>query len=504
MSTKGPWKPHLTNLRGRCGLPRGFTLTELMIAVVVLLVVMAAAGKIFDTVTKVTGLSEATTSVLQEAAAIERQLRQDFEALAPEGFLGIRQVRVRNDFYGATDLIDPSLSPTHFFRADQLVYFTNALGGIQTFRQAAGSNHKAQGTVSFVYFGHGFQLPEGLPVQSGAGDTVLAHDPAEDVFPWTHGVIDMVRTTFRTGGTNDNFNFTGAGQIEGTQPPPNQWLLCRQQAVLVDDDGTAPGDNSETVYMQNNIAGRSIFLNDPFLLPRGSRELRNGRVDAAATQMHNVRNRVEFLNGSPLIWFNNFGPGAATQRTRIADTMQYRRAEREAPSMHRVDQALTNSVIASGCSNVRIEWTYEPGVGNYDADGIPFNGNEFRGFTLDPQLEQPWFGLPNDRGDANGTVTFDAYASSVIPPQTIFTNNIEGYPNGVPSAGDTLQVYEAFFGYNQTRPLDPVSGQPDIDMAFTPWPSAIRVTLTLHDPNARLTHGREVQFVLRLPKRVGQ
>lgn len=179
--------------------------------------------------------------------------------------------------------------------------------------------------------------------------------------------------------------------------------------------------------------------------------------------------------------------------------MQYRRAEREAPSMHRVDQALTNSVIGSACSSVRIDWTYANGVGFIDRDGLPNNGNEFRGFNFDPAFEQPWFGLPNLGNDARGTFPLSTF-SPPSPIETIFPANIEQLVVDTP----TLQVYEAIFGYNQTQPLDPATGLPDIDMAYTPWPSAVRVTLTLHDVNTRLPNGRDVQFVLRLPQRVGR
>lgn len=479
-------------------LQRGFTLTELMVAVVVLLVVIAAAGKMFDTVTKVTGLASATQDVLTEASAIERQLRPDFENIAPEGYLAIRQVRVRNDINGAT-LLDPSLPFNHYFRADQIVYFTNTLSGMQTYRQAAGSNHKGEATVAFCYFGPGFQLVNAGGVPPGATDPVQAVDPLNDVFPWTTGQIPVVRTTFRTGGTNDNFNYTNAGNINGTQPPPSQWLLLRQQVILANDDTQADTDNSKTVFMTNNIAARSIFLNDPFLGAKGSHEIRNGRVDAASTVMHNVRNRVQFNGANVLPWF-----GSPSQRTRIADTMQYRRGERVAPSMHRVDQALTNSVISSGCSSVRIDWTYDPGVGFADRDGIPNNGNEFRGFNVDPTLETPWFGLA-DPAPANGIndkrgvfPLFNYPAPQAI--QTIFPNNIEQLVVDTP----TLQVYEAMFGYNQTTALDPSTGNPDANLIYTPWPSALRITLTLHDSNVRLEQGREVQFILRLPKRAGR
>jgi len=489
-------KPSSGSERVLLAVSRGFTLTELMIAVVVLLVVIAATGKIFDTVTKVTGLSEATQDVLQEASAIERQLRPDFEAIAPEGFVAIRQVRVRNDINFATTgtLLDPSLSPLHYFRADQIVFFTNSLANAQTYRLSEGSYHKGQGTVAFEYFGPGFQLLNASAAQILPGDIVQAHDasPALTVFPWTNGNIDMVRTRIKTiGGTGpatDIYTATPAGQINATQPPPNQWLLVRQQALLADDDDNAPNSNSKTVYLQNQ-ASRSIFMSDPFIGNFRSPQLRDSRADVASTLMHQIRNRIEFVGTTYQNW--------ASQRARIGDSMQYRRAERVAPSMHRVDQALTNGVIASGCSSVRIDWTYDPGVGFADRDGITGNGNEFRGFNVDPRLETPWFGLADLGNDQRGVFPFFNYTA----PQsieTIFPNNIEQLVVDTP----TLQVYEAIFGYNQTQALN-AAGNPDVNMIYTPWPSAVRITLTLHDTNVRLPQGREVQFVLRLPKRAG-
>jgi hypothetical protein len=36
---------------------------------------------------------------------------------------------------------------------------------------------------------------------------------------------------------------------------------------------------------------------------------------------------------------------------------------------------------------------------------------------------------------------------------------------------------------------------------YTPWPTQIRVTATIHDPRLVLDRGREFQFVLDVPKR---
>jgi hypothetical protein len=65
-----------------------------------------------------------------------------------------------------------------------------------------------------------------------------------------------------------------------------------------------------------------------------------------------------------------------------------------------------------------------------------------------------------------------------------------------------VRVYTAVFGFNQEEAF---TVTPDgINVArddFTPWPTEIRVTCTLHDPRLVLERGREFQFVLSVPKR---
>ncbi len=39
------------------------------------------------------------------------------------------------------------------------------------------------------------------------------------------------------------------------------------------------------------------------------------------------------------------------------------------------------------------------------------------------------------------------------------------------------------------------------DLAYTPLPSAIRVTLVLHDPRGTITEGRTFQFTIPLGER---
>src|SRR6185503_7868346 len=115
----------------------------------------------FGTASQITKIGQATASITQEAAAIEQQIRADFERLSQEGFFSIHCVAVRNDVKGVNaPLLNPNLPPTATIRADQLVFFTNGISSMQTFRLTQDGNKKPQSAFSRVYWGHAFQLGE--------------------------------------------------------------------------------------------------------------------------------------------------------------------------------------------------------------------------------------------------------------------------------------------------------------------------------------------------------
>ncbi len=512
-------KPPLRGLqrRGACttsaNAPRAFTLTELLIAVAILVIVILASARIFGTASKITGIGQATTDVMTEASVIERQIRSDLSKLSHEGIFAIRCVSVRNDVNGNA-LLNPELEPDALIRADQLVFFANGVESAQSSRQGRNRNNKGQSTSAFVYYGHAFQLPDARPYDADGvfdGDSFDAA-PNVTVFPWSTGSIAMVRTKFDTVGSNgngtDTFSRSNAGTHPIQQPGARQWLLARQTAILGDDDSTEDNRNSKTVYLGQTTAARSIFLNDP--ISGFSPQLRDGRVEAAATELPEVRTRI--LNAA-----NTWDWEA--QRQRILDQLvYYPRAERTAPSMHRVDQALTNAVIASGCSSFKIDWTYDLGVGEaFNAAGTGYIGISNSGTAIpsaayEPAGEIRWFGYPDARrgvfpfGFTNWPDGWDGRSdgSDAGNPGTIWVDNIEQFVSGT-----SVEQYNYVFGFNQTRPFEhPMSGLPDesfgipdIDAGFTPWPSALRITMTLHDPGAKLEGGREFQFIVRLPKR---
>jgi prepilin-type N-terminal cleavage/methylation domain-containing protein len=524
----------------RLAAPRAFTLTELMVAVIVLLVVIVATSKIFGTASQVTRMGQATAALLQEAAAIEQQIRQDISRLTNEGFFVIHCVAVRNDVRGSSyPLLDPNRPNDAIIRADQLLFFANGVQGIQTFRHSTpggtfpvGSNHKGQGTVSRVLYSHAFQTTNSLPVTFlNNGAQVRAHDPnlpaISGAFSWLTQVppwfpdslarppaaptayspqYNMIRTVFQSdnGDTPADYSIIGpATPLNILQPASKQWLLARQALVLADDDSqTSPTAPQKSVFLFNN---RSAFtLVDPVV--------RNGRVDAIAQQLNDIRRSVIGAAGTQL-W--------TVQRPTMQSATYYPRAERKAPGMHRVDQALTDHVISSACSSFTIDWTYYNGVGAATNSA----GTFFSGVGVDSRIEQPWFGLAPDfdnnqvADDKRGVYPYGSFPDLPLAPATSITTfaraqtilpyagpSMHSYPNnieiGSAPAPVGVQDYWAVFGYNQTRPLDPTTGQPwAIGSAFTytPFPSAIRITMVLHDPDGRLEGGREFQFVVDLP-----
>ena len=470
---------------------RGFTLVELMIAVAVLVVIIVATSKIFSTAGKVTSLGQATADVLQETTAIERQIRSDFERLAPNGVFAIRCVSIRNDInVPLGPLLNPALPENAMIRADQLLFFTNGVQSIQTYRQGSGSNHKGQGTAARVYYGHAFQLPEASAVNTGPPEYVLAHDPdVEDppMTPWHWGQYDMVTTVFRQNLNGPPFDYDvddTPGMIDATQPVAPQWLMARHAVLLVDDGG------DEVVFLNDNRSAVTI----------ADAVVRNGRVDAAATQLNDIRREITLDSFGGFRPWNDPFAAAPDQRSVISnEVLFYPRAERVAPGMHRVDQALTNNVLAGACSSFIVEWTYSNGVGFAVNPLDPLN--PFEGVRIAEGREQPWFGLDADL-DGDGILErgVSPYDSETwwTGAETIFFENIEQYdpPGTVP-----VEVYEAFFGYNRDQSLDS-TGNPNVNLGYTPWPSSIRITMVLHDPATKLEVGREVQFVINLPNRV--
>ncbi|MCH2148789.1 MAG: hypothetical protein MK095_05085, partial [Phycisphaerales bacterium] len=248
------------------------------------------------------------------------------------------------------------------------------------------------------------------------------------------------------------------------------------------------------------------------------------------------------------------------QRFFMKDVVCWPRAERSSSGYELPDLPLADRTIGSACSSFIVEWTWAEGVGEgtvlHDQEeylpGAPttepprdtdcWHGIHYRtGDPLlsprteadpdDPQwardepwLGQRWFGLrdiqrgvmpyeefhqnylPSDSYNLCDVADEETMAAYAIDPYAIDREVQSGFGQNPP---DTFEEYWATFGLNQDQPDLPIDrddsgseghGVRDIDRSFTPMPTALRFTMTLHDPDGRLEQGLVYQFVVELPQ----
>lgn len=234
---------------------RAFTVIELLVAVVVLLAVIIATSKVFNTASKVASLGEANADVLQQGTVLEEQLRRDLQRICRDGFMAIQCVEVPNNVNKAAGgtLLNPQLPETAPVRCDQLVFFT---AGSETSARWAGPGDLVAGgggqqaRAAMVRYGHAVQFPaltndalvpanQATPTQPGSpvrpiitGAQVGAGTQREPVVPWF----------WRPGNPQVCWNYALSSQanssvrVPANQPEARQWVLARK-AVLLADDG---------------------------------------------------------------------------------------------------------------------------------------------------------------------------------------------------------------------------------------------------------------------------
>ena len=544
---------------------RAFTLIELLVAILVLLAVLLAAGRIFSATTEVAGIGEALNDNQSDLNAIERQLRQDMAAISKEGFLAIRCVSVRNDCRLATNpaggYLDPSLPPDAILRADHMVFFKYGFEGTQNYLYGEGGNKQGEGPVSRVYFGHGYQLGPVRRQPDGPGQaTVYDASPNQTgqlspIGPWTdRGLLGGNRTVIRQDMGLPQTGFNNAPATFSVPLPPfpaDQWLLCRQSVFMADDNYDAPttdrGNNASGPhfylradffsggYSGGVIQSPSIFLRgfDPGgfggFSPATNASIITGRVDSTSMELDDMRRGLsefaDYFDGGDTSGGIDGEPDnlQAHWNTTSAFVQRYGlfypHAERATSNMGRFALPPTRHVISGACSDVRIEWTWPSGAGqiDLDGDGQPDDANN-DGF-LDPfevgfrhSGRTPWFPFMNNLGEFGGlalqqyttTDNEDSWSWNWQPEfndNLPLVGNVERFPDpqGLNLDGASA-VYESTFGFNRNNVAEGVPGDFEYAGDATPWPSAIRVTIRVHDRAGRLTGGRQAQFVIDLPK----
>ena len=570
-----------------------FTLTELMVAVVVLLVIILAVGRIFGTASDVVKAGEANANILQEVAAVEQLMRNDLDRISDEGILVVQGIGVRNDvmvFLGGGQLLDATLPPTHIFRCDQLAFVADDLAisrqtqkmgafteagldgsGYVDYLGTSGGTRRTlptpQSTTSLVYYGHGFQLPF-LPQNLGyQADALWPSEGGDPIQPWFRPAPGQQRISLQRWPQGT----VAPGTFNGSQPPARNWTLSRQETLLADD---YDGDDQ---HFMSKVTGTGVYRNAASGFFDDA--MRSSRVDVLSNDLGRLRDAIR-----------EAGPRG------VADVLlNYRpRAEKRPPTLDKSDVLLTTSVLAGNCSNFVVDWTWAEGVGReLDLDlrldpsgqygfagavrGVshrgglrPPIGTENGNVIAEPTGRMPWFGFSDDNPTSGSPNTDVSYAASHLggsaaggfyddsvryyppfhyhPDNRIFSGQFSGPGGALPFPGGTLRPnpvgviegfglgndqavtpvdqpfgadvpiyrYFAFFGLNGNEPFvrdgagRPITVTPDgsdvpwpvYRSDYTPWPSALRITATFHDPEGAIEGGRSVQFTIPLPDRV--
>ncbi|MCP4833707.1 MAG: prepilin-type N-terminal cleavage/methylation domain-containing protein [Phycisphaera sp.] len=504
---------------------RGFTLTELLVAIVVLLVIILAVGRIFGTASRVVKQGEANADILQETAAIEQLMRRDLARISDEGFLLIQCIGVRNDVMGdlgGGPLLDPSKPADHIFRCDQMAFIKEDLAisrqtqGMSSFSEQpngtyTGATPTPQSVASLVYYGHGVSFPN-----FGQGvDQLIDVVPDPRIQPWFRPFPADARVDVQRWPQGTSF----PGTYNASQPAAPNWVLARQETLLADD-----GDGNPSSYLAPAAIRNSAT--DLF-----DQAMESGRVDVVASDLRRLREELEDRGAD--------APGYVAE-----SLLNYRpRAEKRPPTLDRSDVLLVANTLASNCSNFVIDWTWSDGIGqdlDLDLDigfdpsqspadqrdfkgafrGVSFNGGarsgigfEQRDVVFEAPRSVPWFGFA-DANSSSGNPNLDVnFASEFLssgdfksdpvrfhapiayhPNNAIFRNaapseeflglgslqpvaigNIEGPVVDRPF-GPNVEIYRyrAYFGLNgkepfvldsQGRPLTQV-----LDGAESAWP----------------------------------
>lgn len=528
----------------------GFTITELIVAVGVSVLLMLAVGQIFATTRKTISTGEASAQLTQFGRTMERLLRNDFDNMVRQGrgYLVIRNERLGsgNDVQSR----DNQRRAVYFNadgeeagedmgtrRLDQLVFFTNGHHSTYQYRDPTFGQENIiarndSAPVARVWWGHGLRDPNPNDTLDGIKRT-----------PGLQG-YDALFADPRSG------NQVGQ-QVDLSNRYASNWILARQSALLLTREATDTNYNSTELEL--NFAPSAIeifneadpywsdnryFYPPPYAGTDRRRRFSAGYVDlidqeleeaiAAVTEYGRQRNRftgIEEFYADPLRdLYPNLAGGSiggvdwradisvqdpprgyitdqvdqsqlqdinevwvAQQRFRMMYSTGRMRVESAVSTPDRFSQMLTHATLVPGCSNFEVAWS--TGEVNY------------------PEGELVWFDINNPAnpyafhpGKTNREVDeqtpSDArvwYLSEILPPGSGVNDNFFSViPNQTEYGREDL--YYAVFGL-----FVPVDGDQTRRDAW-PWPKLIRVRATLHDPQGRIEGGRDFEFFFNIPE----
>lgn len=232
------------SLRLASGKAGGFTLVEMLVAVGAVAFIAVGIASIFASVGDTVSRGRSVSAITQYAAVLERQMRDDFEAMTRDGYLIIRH-ELANDGDPVPLFADQPVGQWRERRVDELMFFVNKSS--RSARESLAPGVVAEGSSARIYYGMGQRLSDDI-------DTTSQYARPD--------ITDRNRTP----GLEERLGFepsTNPNRFAG------EWTLLRQETTLSTPGGSLSDDPglgvAQDVWRDNRLqvglqpAAESIF-----------------------------------------------------------------------------------------------------------------------------------------------------------------------------------------------------------------------------------------------------
>lgn len=219
---------------------RAFTLSEMLVAVAAVAVISVGLAAVFQTVGRTVTTGKRLSTLNQQAAVLEAQLREDISGMTRDGILVMRHQFTNLYGPGGGVRVPPNVNKVALYkgqpvderrarRIDELMFFAN--GEFRTVRQALIPGRTATARSARIYYGHGMRstpVPVNLIDDVGPEYNNFSLPDFRGNFNWAvgQGAPPASAQPYVLGEP------TRAGQTQSPNEFASSWTLVRHATLL--------------------------------------------------------------------------------------------------------------------------------------------------------------------------------------------------------------------------------------------------------------------------------
>jgi type II secretory pathway pseudopilin PulG len=535
-----PRSSSLCALRSALCASSAFTLIELMISIALVVFLMAGINTVFTYTTQAVGGGMALATATRDSRAAQATLSQDFSNFVANG---------SDSTSSACTIITCSAIPAFRNKQDELGSKTGKpleidLNGDGTEGDSAVPgeiispvtyNFRNHRTDTISFFARGL-----FPRQTGNDGTYVADMSSQEAWIW-YGHLWLPDNSGNWLNTNPNTNSTLPGQGGSASVNPNnyyasQFLLGRQAILLRQPTGghilDKPGGTNQAYFSNLSHGSGSVDSTT-------ATTIETSRYDLAGLTISGMQKFfISYCAANPTNWWDpshsyliyNFQANPFVSKPLTSQQMaQSSPIFLQGCSQFMVEFAgdfvtqnndpndSNNAVVGTAAVPVASDGTYgdvQSATGDGVVDFVVDKSGDLSAGKTNPALwrrQIRWYGLPRDTdGDGKAVGTSAAGNNGlldVVPVRDVARTCI--YGNLTSFTGFTWESFSSNMSApladyaNTSSGISPTSGSPSYTVTLgpnnDPRIKMIRITITLDDPNGRLTDGQTYQYVYTLP-----